>query len=349
MNAIRSRRGERDMETILVRTKNSAATEFYYDIIADALHQCSELIFDGFDENAIPKGHKNAVVVAGSCVSMMRLWMKGYRNIVTWYQGVLPEESFIRNRSRARMLVLGFIEKFALRHSALQIFVSDAMREFYEEKYGLELTNCYTMPCFNTQYNAQLVAGKCFDGRVFTYTGGLSKWQCIDQTLALYKRIEEASGNTTKLLLLTPALDKARELVTQYGICNAEIKSVHYSQLPEALKEASFGFALREDNPVNRVATPTKFANYVANGVIPVYTSCVRDFLKASEGNPYQIVLQDVNAITDEDVRRIMEMADNMPDAREVSPYFGAYFEAYYNPHRHARQLAHMIGKIDTL
>lgn len=337
------------MKTILIRTRNCAATEFYYDIIVDALRQCGELVFDGFDGDAIPAGNKNAVVVVGSCMSMIRLWMKGYRNIVTWYQGILPEESFIRNKNRVRIPVLEFVEKFALRHSALQIFVSEAMRKFYEEKYGLKLTNYYTMPCFNAQYQAQTVMEKRYDGKVFTYTGGLSKWQCIDQTLALYKRIEQLSGNATKLLLLTPEQDKARELVKQYGILNAEIKCVHYSQLPEALKEVSFGFALREDNPVNRVATPTKFANYVANGVIPVYTSCVKDFLRASEGNPYQIVLKDANAITDEDVGRIMAMTENMPAAREASRCFGAYFETYYNACRHVKQLAEMIGKIDAL
>lgn len=337
------------MKTMLIRSKNVSATEYYYDIIADALKRCSELVFDGFEGEALPDGNKDALVVVGSCVSMVRLWLKGYRRIATWYQGVLPEESFLRNKSRVRMLVLEWIECFALHHSVLQLFVSEAMREFYEKKYRLLLKNCYVMPCFNAAYDPQRVMDKAYDGKVFTYTGGLSKWQCINQTLQLYKRIEQASGNTTKLLLLTPEQDKARELVAQYGIVHAEISFVHYTKLPDILKDVSFGFVLREDNPVNMVATPTKFANYAANGIIPIYTSCVRDFAKASEGNPYQIVLQNANSITDDEIQQVLAMMDSMPSGQEAERHFGAYFMTYYNPRKHAQRLAGVIEKIEVI
>lgn len=338
-----------DMKSMLIRTNNASATEFYYNIIADALRSCSELVFDGFEGDKLPTDHKDALVITGTCTSAFLLWMKGYRNIVTWYQGVLPEESLMRNHSKLRFWILGMIERFSLNHDVLHIFTSESMREFYEGKYRIKLGNYYTMPCFNASFQPQLILDKKYDGKTFTYTGGLSNWQCIDQTLALYKRIEQRSGNTTKLLLLTPEQDKAREMVKTHHIVNADIKCVHYTQLPDALKEVSFGFALREDNPVNRVATPTKLANYIANGIIPVYSSCLRDFFRASSRNPYQIVIEDVNHATDAEVDMFISQMNQMPAAQDVVKNFGEYFETYYNAQWHAEQLAGMIRKIDTI
>lgn len=43
------------MKAILIRTKNTAATEFYYDIIAEGLKKSCEVIFDGFEGEPVPK------------------------------------------------------------------------------------------------------------------------------------------------------------------------------------------------------------------------------------------------------------------------------------------------------
>lgn len=333
------------MKTMLVRSKNVPATEYYYNIISDGLKQCSELIFDGFDGEPLPD-EKDAIVVVGVCTSMLRLWRQGYRRIITWHQGIIPEESYMRNKSIIRKKALEWVEGFALKNSIMQIFVSEAMREFFEEKYSRKILRYYTMPCFNAEYQPEIVNKKDYGSRIFTYTGGLSKWQCIDQTLSLYKRIEEASGNQTKLLLLTPEIEKAKELVDVYKIVNAEIKCVHYTQLSEELKKVTFGFALREDNPVNRVATPTKLANYVANGIIPIYASCVRDFSGASGKNPYQVRIEDVNSITEEEVQQILALMDQTISAKNAAEHFSKYFDHYYNAGWHAGQIADQISRL---
>ena len=335
------------MKFILLRSKNISATEYYYDIIRSALDRCGTVLWDSLEGEPMPD-HKDAVLVVGSCMSMLRMWRKGYRNIITWFQGILPEESYMRNHSRLRAGVLSWIERFALKRSKLSIFVSRAMKEHYEQKYHLKIDTCYTMPCFNTEYQKANVDSKDYSRNVFAYAGGLSKWQCIDQTLALYKRLEQAAAGEARLLLLTPEQDKARQLVEQYSIEHVEITHVPYTKLPDVLKSVKFGFALREEHPVNLVSTPTKLANYIANGIIPIYTSAVRDFDLESRDKPYAVCIQDVNHVSDgeiETIQRLMETPIKTEDARQC---FAAYFKEYYNPVWHETQLAERIKRVIT-
>ena len=222
------------------------------------------------------------------------------------------------------------------------------MKEHYEQKYHLKIDTCYTMPCFNTEYQKANVDSKDYSRNVFAYAGGLSKWQCIDQTLALYKRLEQAAAGEARLLLLTPEQDKARQLVEQYSIEHVEITHVPYTKLPDVLKSVKFGFALREEHPVNLVSTPTKLANYIANGIIPIYTSAVRDFDLESRDKPYAVCIQDVNHVSDgeiETIQRLMETPIKTEDARQC---FAAYFKEYYNPVWHETQLAERIKRVIT-
>ncbi len=332
------------MKTVLLRSKNIAATEFYYDIIRDALHLCSDLLLDGFEGDPLPED-KEALVIAGSCMSFRRLWKQGYRNIVTWFQGALPEESFLRNGSRLRRMVLEHIEKTALKKSKMPIFVSEAMARHYREKYKLPLKNYYVMPCFNARFQEETVAQKDYSNCVFTYTGGLSQWQCIRQTLALYQRIEERSGGRAKLLLMTAQQEQAQKLLEEFGIQNGEVSFVHYTQLPQALSGVSFGFNLRRDNAVNRVATPTKLCNYVASGIIPIYTRCIGDFAQVSGDSPFQVVLEDADHITDAEVDKILSLMEYPP--QDALEHFGKYFETYYNPQYHAKALAEKLRNLE--
>lgn len=49
--------------------------------------------------------------------------------------------------------------------------------------------------------------------------------------------------------------------------------------MSEALADVKFGFVLRNDVPVNRVATPTKLSSYLSAGVIPVFSKYLKDFI----------------------------------------------------------------------
>ena len=54
-----------------------------------------------------------------------------------WLQGILPEESFMRNKSYIRKYILEKIELFVLNQVNVCIFVSDYMKYYYNHKYIL--------------------------------------------------------------------------------------------------------------------------------------------------------------------------------------------------------------------
>ena len=333
------------MKAALLRSRNISATEFYYDTIAKAVKEHHVLLYDGFEETELPK-QKDILVICGSCTEMLRLWLKGYRKIVTWFQGTLPEESYMRNRKWLRRVVLSVIERFALKHSVVSITVSNAMIKHYENKYGIRLKNVYTMPCYNVEFHESDFSEKKADSQVFVYAGGLSSWQCIEQMLKLYKNIEDKTEGKTKLLFLTPQIDEAGALIKQYGIANCEVKCVHYSELAREMRQAKFGFALREDTVVNRVATPTKLANYVASGIIPIYSDCIGDFYQQSQHNPYQVAIHDVNQITDEEQKRILDLLKTKIDSAELQKKMYTYFDQYYNTEWHIKNLSNVLNEI---
>ena len=260
-----------------------------------------------------------------------------------WHQ-TMPEESYMRNQSGIRKAVLSCIERFALKHSVLNIVVSKAMIKHYKRVYEIELNNAYVMPCYNVEFQRKCITEKNPESRAFVYAGGLSKWQCIEQMLQLYKQIEDSVEGKAKLLFLTPEIESAKELVKKYKILNCEVSCVHYSKLAEKMKQAKFGFALREDTVVNQVSTPTKLANYVASGIIPIYSECVRDFYEESKKNPYQVAIHDVNKISNSEIEKIIGLLEKTIESEELQKSMHTYFEQYYNTEWHIQHLSEMLG-----
>jgi len=332
-------------KTILLRSKNRDATEYYYNIIKKSLMKISDNIEDVFEGDSF-QAKRDDLIVVGSCLSFIRMWISGYRNIITWFQGTLPEESYMRNQSNFRKKMLELIEMIALKKSTAVIFVSNAMKTHYEDYYRINVESYYIMPCFNTSFTMPHMGDDTrYQKAVFAYVGGLGRWQCIRETMALYKEIEKQFEGKSSLLILTSQKEEARKMVEGAGIRNCTIKTVHYSEIPQELQHVSFGFNLRQDNIVNRIATPTKLANYVANGVIPIVSDCVKDFVDHSTNNPYVVVVDDMDNTT-KIVDKIKRMIDLRIYYTEVYQACKQYFVEYYNADYHVKNLADKLEEV---
>ena len=64
-----------------------------------------------------------------------------------WLQGILPEESFMRNKSYIRKYILEKIELFVLNQVNVCIFVSDYMKYYYNHKYIFKSEHNIVIPC----------------------------------------------------------------------------------------------------------------------------------------------------------------------------------------------------------
>lgn len=252
---------------------------------------------------------------------------RGCKHLVYWAQGIAPEEDYLRFGSKPRRFALSFCEKTALRHARCVFMVSDAMRRHFEGKYRVDLASkTFVAPCCNEVLHPEsFMFPDKYEHPVFAYAGGLSKYQCIDGMLGLFADIQVKIPDA-ELLFYTWDTDQANGLVADCGLSNVTVASKKQDELPAALSRAKYGFVIRDDIAVNRVATPTKISTYMANGVIPVVSSCVEGFAEASSGLEYAICCPD-----DDMVRAICDMESRGIDADEILDEYHGFFDGYFD------------------
>ena len=272
-----------------MRTRNSEVTETYIRIIEECLQKYLNDKITIKNSVREMKGTREDYYIVPGAIEAYALVLLKKKHIFVWFQGIIPEESRMRNHSRIRYWILSFMEKQVLKKAEFSFFVSEAMRQYYIKKYNISLTNnYYIMPCFNTTLKKDSFDyPKKYENNIFTYVGSLSKWQNFDRTVHVFERIQQEVTVSITLYILTPEIEKATEILRKSKVQNCQINCVKPEEIDKELQKAKFGFILRDDIAVNRVATPTKISNYLANGVIPIYSSCIKDFESLSKELTY--------------------------------------------------------------
>lgn len=230
------------------------------------------------------------------------------QRIVMWAQGIFPEETDMTYppgiKQFLRKKYWRVQERRAILNASFLFFVSEEMKRHYQKVYGYRGDNYLVMPCFNSGLDeaAFSVKGK-YDCPSFLYTGGLNAWQCIEETVFAYKAIAEVLPGSS-LTLFTRQQEEARKIVDRAGLKEVEIRSVPLERMEKEQRKYKYGFLLRRDTEVNRVATPTKLNSYMASGIIPIMS----DVMAAFREN-----LADVKHIV-----RVGDVGDSRAIAKEV-------------------------------
>lgn len=305
---------------------NGLVTDWYIHSICDVL---GELGFDieYCDDCTCVGDYRHDLYFVSICKSAAILIAKGCKHLIYWAQGIAPEEDYLRFGNKPRRFALSVCEKTALRHAKCIFMVSEAMCRHFEGKYHLDLfSKAFIAPCSNEILHPKsfFTQGK-YDHPVFAYAGGLSKYQCIDGMLGLFADIQSVIPSA-ELLFYTWDTVKANELVAGRGLFNVTVANKRQDELPEALSRAKYGFVIRDDIIVNRVATPTKISTYMSNGVIPVVSNCVEGFSESSRGLEHVICCPDsdlIGAICDMEGREIV--------ADEILDEFRGFFDGYFD------------------
>lgn len=181
------------------------------------------------------------------------------------------------------------------------------------------------MPCFNDVLDESTICKEHYENPSFVYAGGLQKWQCFDKTLDLFKKIQEIIPNAT-LTIFTGAIEQAKAEMSKRGI-NGEAKYVPYQELNKEMSKIKYGFLIREDNEVNRVATPTKMSSYLASGVIPVFSTVIHDFDKNLECYKYIIGGNNDQML----LTKIIKNEEQCVSICELLNEYKTIFDSYYS------------------
>lgn len=135
---------------------------------------------------------------------------------------------------------------------------------------------------------------------VFVYSGGVSKWQCIEETLQLYNQISQHIPNS-RLLVFSHRVDYIKTFTNQSDII---FDSYSPNELEKALCAADYAFLLRKDCVTNNVAFPNKYLEYVKSGLYIISTPYLREI--ADQIKKYKIgYLYDMNNNIDNLVKNI--------------------------------------------
>lgn len=264
-------------------------------------------------------------------------------NYYLWVQGVVPEERRMRGKSVFDFFAISILEKHILNNAQKLFFVSNGMLKHYQEKYGKDFSKkVYIMPCYNERIRKEeFYVEKKYDTPTFCYVGSLSEWQCFEETVFIYKTLEEEIGNT-HFYVFTREIEKANSILKKHSAKHYTVESVKPELLHERLKTVKYGFILRNQSPVNRVATPTKLGNYIASGVMPVLTDKVDYFKELSEKYNYIILGK-----TDEDIiKKILKMESQGILKSDVYHEYKKIFDKEYNDDLHINEIRQFITHI---
>jgi len=166
--------------------------------------------------------------------------------------------------------------------------VSAAMAQYLVSDAEISSDKCTVIPCcVETQTlgvgaasRAEVRARLGFDGKlVVCYCGSLVGYQRIGHSLALFLQIL-ALEPRAHFFAITTSAEKMRSTALAAGLLEDQmtVVSVAPDEVPAMLSAADLGLLLRERSPVNLVASPVKFAEYLASGTPVIVSAGIGDF-----------------------------------------------------------------------
>ena len=201
--------------------------------------------------------------------------------IYLWMQGDTPAESYMAHHSKIRRFLLQQVVAFSFRRVKGIIYVSDAMKDYYDSHYRKTPNNSIIVPCLS-EFDSPVIETKRIPNS-YVYIGGLSVWQCFDEMLQIYKSVR---SDDSVLHIITLDINKAQEKVRSiigdeknidiYGITDR-------SRIPEVLGKFQYGFLIRRNDTVNLVSSPIKFLEYISCGVNVIMTDAVASYARIVE------------------------------------------------------------------
>lgn len=313
---------------VYLKNERNDATDYYVNIIKRSL-----ISYGGHVEiiNEIKAIQRNDKVITISLKAFLFVWLHNPKQfIVHWFQGVTPEEALMIFSSRYfkktnKYIYLSLIERLVLRYSKFNFFVSESMHNHYSQKYNYRLNNFMVMPCFNQKLNNNAFYDEKYKTPSFVYAGSLEKWQCIEKMLKIFKEVHEKIPES-EMYIYTSEREKAYFLIKKYAIKNVSVDYVPYEVLNERIQKFKYGFLIRDDVVVNKVATPTKMNGYLANGIIPIYSDIIASFQENLDGKNLISIKNGKDAVD-----KIVNFESNQVDSNELMIEYSGYFREFYS------------------
>ncbi|MFA6127004.1 MAG: glycosyltransferase [Bacteroidales bacterium] len=213
------------------------------------------------------------------CVLVQLMILKRRVPLVLDLHGVMVDERRLAGHALGA-LFYSQVEKFCFRWCRLTVNVSEVMKNHFRDKYPGYKGEALVFPANSNEtvdVNEDPIAQEAVSRQlgfspgdvIFLYSGNCQKWQNVDLMMEIIKK--HTAGNY-KFLILSGQKNRFEKLIHHHRISEDSIRvlSVKPEDLWKYYQIAHYGFILRDDILVNRVANPTKLAEYLQYGITPV-------------------------------------------------------------------------------
>lgn len=209
-------------------------------------------------------------------------------------RGVMPYEFRLRSRVANNLLsrllyytayLLFFAFEFLFINVASTVVVVSAPFSAYVKRKLLFSIPLLTIPTF-TVSKPLTTPGSNIDlypvfldvnAPIFVYSGSLDVWQQFPNTIRLFKCILNIVPEA-KLLIITRQQQLANQLLIDSIPQNTfRVLTLLPDQVASALELGDFGILLRDQDIVNAVSAPIKFAEYLSSGLKIIISSGIGD------------------------------------------------------------------------
>ena len=184
------------------------------------------------------------------------------------------------------------LENEAVHKSDFRLAVSNALVAHWRERYGYTGEAHVVVPC-TLGADVRLTATKeRIDGNVrLVYSGSTAGWQSFELLNGLLRQVLDAQPNVHVLFLSKRDPNNSALEAAYPG--RVQVNWLDHAQVAAALAECDYGIMVRERTITNQVASPTKFAEYLSNGLKVITNEGLGDFSELVRKEGLGIVLRD--------------------------------------------------------
>ncbi|MBS3198660.1 glycosyltransferase [Turicibacter bilis] len=182
---------------------------------------------------------------------------------------------------RAVYYFLQKLEKSMINTSDSVLVVSKTMREKVSKEYSSK--RCIIIPCGINDNNTDFVFNRKkwrrkLDiedaSRVIVYSGGISQWQSIDETLEIiYDFLNYDQSH--RACIFSKDLQFIKEKIKHEYINKIRLESLNHTEVSEALSACDVGLIIRKNDVTNNVAFPNKFSEYIQANLIIIISGVI--------------------------------------------------------------------------